>query len=103
MNVVESLAGEIDMQPGSTVSKVVVKEGPLRLVLFAFDAGEELTEHTASLPVVIQVIEGSVAVEAGGDRIHLSPGGWLFLEAHEPHTVVAEEPSKMLLTMVRSA
>ena len=102
MNVVSSLADEIAIQPGSTVSKVVVKDGPLRLVLFAFDAGEELTEHTASLPVVIQVIEGSVAVEASGDRAQLCAGGWLFLEANEPHTVVADEPTKMLLTMVRS-
>lgn len=102
MKFVGSLADEIDVQAGSTVSKVVVKDGPLRLVLFAFDAGEELTEHTASLPVVIQVIDGSVTVEASGDRAELSAGGWLFLEANEPHTVVAEEPSKMLLTMVRS-
>jgi len=102
MNVVSSLADEIAVQLGSTVSKVVVKDGPLRLVLFAFDSGEELTEHTASLPVVIQVIEGSVMVEASGDRAQLFAGGWLFLEANEPHTVVADEPTKMLLTMVRS-
>lgn len=103
MNFIESLADEVEVQSGSTVSKVVAKDGPLRLVLFAFDAGEELTEHTAALPVVIQVIEGAVRIEASGDTVRLCAGGWLFLEANEPHTVVADQPTKMLLTMVRSA
>jgi len=103
MKFVESLAGEVAIQAGSTVSKVVAKDDPLRLVMFAFDVGEELTEHTASLPVVIQVIEGAVTIEASGERVQLSAGGWLFLEPNEPHTVVADQPTKMLLTMVRSA
>lgn len=101
MKFVDSLANEIELQPGSTVSKVIAKDGPVRLVLFAFDEGEELTEHTASLPVVIQVMEGAVTIKASGDRVQLSAGGWLFLEANEPHTVVADQPTKMLLTMVR--
>lgn len=102
MKSIGSLADEIAVQPRSTVSKVVVKDGPLRLVLFAFDRGEELTEHTASLPVVIQVIDGAATVEASGDSVQLMAGGWLFLEANEPHTVVADQPTKMLLTMVRT-
>ena len=102
MRLVESLEDEVAAQPQSTVSKVVVRDGPLRLVMFAFDAGEELTEHTATVPVVLQVLTGAVSVEAGGDRVQLLAGGWLFLEANEPHSVVADEPTKMLLTMVRT-
>ena len=102
MRLVESLEDEVAVQPQSTVSKVVVRDGPLRLVMFAFDAGEELTEHTATVPVVLQVLAGAVSVEAGGDRVQLLAGGWLFLEANEPHSVVADEPTKMLLSMVRT-
>ena len=102
MRLVESLEDEVAVQPLSTVSKVVVRDGPLRLVMFAFDAGEELTEHTATVPVVLQVLAGAVSVEAGGDRVQLLAGGWLFLEANEPHSVVADEPTKMLLSMVRT-
>jgi quercetin dioxygenase-like cupin family protein len=102
MRLVESLEDEVAVQPQSTVSKVVVRDGPLRLVMFAFDAGEELTEHTATVPVVLQVLTGAVSVEAGGDRVQLLAGGWLFLEANEPHSVIADEPTKMLLTMVRT-
>ena len=102
MRLVESLEDEVAVQAQSTVSKVVVRDGPLRLVMFAFDAGEELTEHTATVPVVLQVLAGAVSVEAGGDQVQLLDGGWLFLEANEPHSVFAEAPTKMLLTMVRT-
>lgn len=103
MRVISALGDEIEIQPGSTVTRVVEKDGPLRLVLFAFDEGEELTEHTASVPVVLQVISGSVTVGASGESHRLTSGGWVYLEASEPHTVVAHEPTKMLLTMIRSA
>ena len=101
MKVIKALGDEIDVQPGSTVTKVIEKDGPLRLVLFAFDEGEELTEHTASVPVVLQIVSGSVTVGASGATHLLTLDGWLYLEANEPHTVLAHEPTKMLLTMVR--
>lgn len=101
VHAIPDLANEIDIQSGATVSRVLVKDGPVRLVLFALDAGEELTEHTASLPVVLQTVSGVITVSASGEARRLIPGGWLFLEANEPHTVVAEEPSKFLLTMLR--
>ena len=101
MNAITSLADEIDIEPGATVSKVLVKDGPVRLVLFALDEGEELTEHTSSLPVILQTVAGSITVSASSEHHVLVPGGWIFLEAGEPHTVVAEDPSRFLLTMVR--
>ena len=101
MKVIKALGDEVDVQPGATVTKVIEKDGPLRLVLFAFDEGEELTEHTASVPVVLQIVSGSATVGASGAAHRLVPNDWLYLEAGEPHTVLAHEPTKMLLTMVR--
>ena len=71
------------------------------MVVFAFDQGQELTEHTASVPVVIQLVSGSVVVEVGSERHRLTTRSWLYLEPGEPHSVFADEPSRMLLTMIR--
>ena len=101
MRYVADLAAEVDVTPDATLSKVLVREGPVRVVLFAFDRDQELTEHTAAVPAVIEVISGVLVVTTGGDEHRMAPGSWLLLEAHEPHTVRAEEPSKMLLTMIR--
>jgi quercetin dioxygenase-like cupin family protein len=62
----------------------------------------ELTEHTASVPVIIQMIPGAVSIELSGKRHLLGPQSWLYLEAGEPHSVYAEEPAHML-TMIRAS
>jgi quercetin dioxygenase-like cupin family protein len=83
-----------------TLSRVLHQDDRVRLVLFAFDAGQELTEHTASVPAVIQVVSGRFRVTAGGDSFEMGPEAWLRLDAHEAHSLLALEPSRLLLTML---
>ena len=92
---------EVDIPTDGTLSRILAKRGPVRVVAFAFDAGQELTEHTASVPVVVQVTSGSFTIEVAGERHRIGPHSWLYLDAGEPHSVYAEEPSRMLLTMIR--
>lgn len=99
--LIDDLADLIEIPEDGTLSRVLVKEGPLRLVAFGFDAGQELTEHTSARPVVIQVISGVLTVVVGAERHVMTPRSWLFLPADEPHSVVAVEPARMLLTMLR--
>jgi quercetin dioxygenase-like cupin family protein len=101
MRFIPDLDDAVAVVPDSTVSKVVVKEGPLRLVMFGFDQGQELTEHTAAVPVVIQVVSGSLTLTTAGGEHRLDPRSWLYLDAGEAHSVVAHEPTTMLLTMLR--
>jgi quercetin dioxygenase-like cupin family protein len=60
-----------------------------------------LTEHTASVPVIIQVVSGALTVEVAGARHRMGDRSWLYLEAGERHSIRADEPSHMLLTMIR--
>ena len=99
---IPDLPGRAEAPERGTLSRVLHEDGRLRLVLFAFDAGQELTEHTASVPAVLQVLSGRFRVTAGKDTFPMGPGAWLLLDAHEPHSLVAEEPSRLLLTMLRS-
>lgn len=99
--LIPDLPGRAEIPERGTLSRVLHDDGCLRLVLFAFDAGQELTEHTASVPAVLQVVSGRFRVTAGGDTFPLGPEAWLLLDAHEPHSLVAEEPSRLLLTMLR--
>ena len=82
------------------MSRTVMTAGGVRLVLFAFDAGQELSEHTAAMPVLLQVLDGSLTVSAGGRSVDLRPGGVVHLPARLPHAVIALEPSRLLLTML---
>lgn len=98
---IEDLVGEVEIPSDGTLSRVVAKEDGVRLVAFAFDAGQELTEHTASVPVVLQVISGALIVTVAGEALEMSPSSWLYLGAGEPHSVHAREPARLLLTMLR--
>jgi len=100
MRFIPDIAAEVPITPDGTLSRVLHRDDRLRLVGFAFDAGQELTEHTAAVPVVIQAITGALDVTAGGETVRLTPGGWLTLAASEPHTVFAVGPSVLLLTML---
>lgn len=101
--LITDLPGRAEVPERGTLSRVLHDDGRLRLVLFAFDEGQELTEHTASVPAVLQVVSGRFRVTAGGEAFAMGPDAWLLLDAQEAHSLVAEEPSRLLLTMFRPA
>ena len=82
------------------LSKVLYRDDKIRVVGFAFDTGQELTEHTAAVPVVIQVVSGRFEFVAGVQTSEIGPDSWMHLEASVPHSVVALEPSRLLLTLL---
>ena len=90
----------VDVADDSTVSRTVLKADGARLVLFSFDTGQELSEHTAAVPVLLQVLDGRLTVSAAGRSVELVPGGVIHLPARLPHAVRADEPSRLLLTML---
>ena len=83
-----------------TLSKVVFKNDQIRVVVFAFDQDQELTEHTAALPAIVQVLSGHLRLTMGSETVDVKPGDWAYMSAKLPHSVVAIEPSVMLLTML---
>jgi quercetin dioxygenase-like cupin family protein len=98
---VGDLASATEIPAGGTLSRTVHRDDRLRVVAFGFDEGQELTEHTAAMPAVVQVLRGRLRLTLGGETVEAVPGSWTWMEAHLPHSVVAVEPSVMLLTMVR--
>jgi quercetin dioxygenase-like cupin family protein len=72
------------------------------ITLFAFDAGQSLSEHTAPYDAVVQVLDGSARVTIGGQDKIVSEGQIIVMPANVPHAVNAEERFKMLLTMIRA-
>ena len=98
-SVVDLTAGEAI--PASGIhSQTVHSDDAVRVVLFAFAAGEELTEHTASRAATIQVLSGGFELTLGGRRVDAPAGTLVHMAAGLPHALRAREPSRMLLTLV---
>ncbi|SBT92069.1 Cupin domain protein [Streptomyces sp. DI166] len=98
--VITDLTEELPLPEDGTLSRVLYRDDRLRVVGFAFAAGQELTEHTSALPVVIQVIRGRLDLVLGDEKTQAEPGTWIHMPARMPHSVHAVEPTVMLLTML---
>ncbi len=97
------ITSSLEIPEGGTLSKVLYSNDQIRVVGFAFDAGQELTEHTAGVPVVIQVVSGRFRFTSDGETYEIGPSSWTHLDASVPHSVYAEEPSRLLLTLLKSS
>ena len=91
----------IDYAEGSVVSKILLKNSAGNLTLFAFDAGQELSEHTAPYDAVVQIVDGEGVLTIDGKRVVAATGNMVLMPANIPHAVFAEQRFKMLLIMIR--
>lgn len=96
------LAGLIAYQPGSVVSRALVQRPTGTVTLFAFDAGQGLSEHTAPYDAIVFVLDGQADVTVAGTLHRVRRGEALRMPGGRPHALHAPEPFKMLLVMVRS-
>ena len=82
-------------------SRVLAKTGGGSVTLFAFAAGEGLTEHTSPFEALVLLLEGALVLTIGGQTVETGPGDIVRLPANVPHAVDASASSRMLLIMLR--
>lgn len=95
------LAGLIDYQDGSIVSRMLVNKDAGTVTLFAFDKDQGLSEHTAPFDALVYVVEGETAITISGKAMTLKTGDTVVMPANDPHALKAIERFKMLLVMVK--
>jgi quercetin dioxygenase-like cupin family protein len=96
-----SIQSLITPTPHGIASRVLARTGGGNLTLFAFDAGQELAEHTAPFDALVLVLEGTVQLTIGGTPVLAVPGTIVRMPAGVPHAVDAPEAARMLLIMLR--
>jgi quercetin dioxygenase-like cupin family protein len=96
-----NLSEMVSYQTGSVVSRQITKADTGNVTLFAFDAGQELSEHTAPFDALAHVVDGEAEIIISGKSFALKAGDAIVMPADEPHAVKANGPFKMLLTMIR--
>ena len=95
-------ADMVAYQDGAVVSRSVLKGATGNVTLFAFDAGQELSEHTAPYDALVQVLDGEAEITIAGEPHRLRGGDLIVMPANRPHAVRAIARFKMMLTMIRS-
>ena len=92
----------VNYQDGAVVSREIVKKPTGKVTLFAFDAGQGLSEHTAPFDALVQVLEGEAEIMVSGQPHRVQGGEMILLPAGQPHALQAIQRFKMMLTMIRS-
>jgi len=92
----------VDYQNGAIVSREVLRKGTGNVTLFAFDADQELSEHTAPFDALVCVLDGQVEISISGKASALGAGQMIIMPANKPHALKALSQFKMMLIMIRS-
>ena len=97
-----ALSDRISYQAGSIVSQEIVSRKAGTITLFAFDAGQGLSEHTAPFDAVVEIVDGEAEITVSGKMVTARAGELVVMPAKEPHSLSAKKRFKMLLIMIRS-
>jgi quercetin dioxygenase-like cupin family protein len=84
------------------LSRTLYADEQVKVVLFAFSAGQELSEHTASTPAIIQIVKGEARLMLGGDTMEARAGTWVYMPAQLAHSLQARTPLIMLLVLLKA-
>jgi quercetin dioxygenase-like cupin family protein len=98
-----NLGALADYVEGSIVSRTLVKNAAGTITLFAFAAGQGLSEHTAPFDAVVQVLDGEVMLTIAGKEVPAVAGDAVLMPANVPHALHGSQRFKMLLTMIRGS
>jgi len=96
------IAGLVEYQKDSVVSRTLIKKEKGTITLFAFDKENSLSEHTAPFDALLHVLDGEAEIGIDGKPHQVRAGQAIVLPANHPHSVKAVTAFKMVLTMIRS-
>src|SRR5664280_360009 len=94
------LAVEAPIPARGILSQTLSDEDDVEFLLFAFAAGEQLSEHTSARPAIVHILEGEGELTVGGDAYPARPGAWLRMASDVKHSLVAKTPLQMALYLL---
>jgi quercetin dioxygenase-like cupin family protein len=91
----------VSYQPGAVVSRTLIDKQASTVTVFAFDAGQGLSEHSTPFDALVQVVDGEAEITLSGTPHVVAAGQLMIMPANQPHAVRALTPVKLLLIMSR--
>lgn len=98
---ISDLAKEAQPPTNGILSRTLYQDDRVKAVIFGFGQGEELSEHTASMPAVIHLLQGEAVLTLGDDAIDARPGTWVHMPKGLRHSIQAKTSVVMLLLLLK--
>ncbi len=99
---VDTMVELVKYQENSIVSKLLMNKDTGSVTLFAFDKGQQLSEHTAPFDALVYILAGEAEIRISGEKFLLEEGKMIIMPANKPHAVSAVKKFKMMLIMIKS-
>ena|SRR5690348_12342268 len=97
------LIAEIEIPKQGILSRTLHNDDQVKLVLFGFSEGQELSAHTAPMPASIYFLKGEASLMLGDEQMTVGAGSFAHMTANLRHAIVAKTPLVMLLTMMKGS
>jgi quercetin dioxygenase-like cupin family protein len=95
------VAQEVQPPDKGIMSRTLFNDDGLKAVIFGFGKGEELFDHTASMPAVLHFLQGEAKLTLGDDTLDAKPGTWVHMPTGLRHSIQAKTPVVMLLLLLK--
>jgi quercetin dioxygenase-like cupin family protein len=97
------VAAEVEPPADGTLSRTLYVDERLKVVLFGFAAGQELSEHTAATPAIMHFLRGDAEVTLGDKNIRAQCGSWIHMTPQLPHSIRTRSPVVMILLLLKDS
>jgi quercetin dioxygenase-like cupin family protein len=91
-----------EIPPDSILSRTLFEDEQVKVILFGFAEGQELSEHTASMAAILHFVEGDAHLTLGDQSMDVSAGAWVHMQPQLPHSISARTPVIMLLMLLKA-
>jgi quercetin dioxygenase-like cupin family protein len=95
------LAKEVEPPEDGILTRTLFNDDHVKAVIFGFGKGEELSEHTASMPAILHLIKGEATLTLGDDTVEAQAGTWIHMAPELKHSVQTKTPLVMLLLLLK--
>ena len=76
---IADLAKEVEPPNHGILTRTLFNDDDVKAVIFGFGQGEELSEHTASMPAMLHFIQGEATLTLGDNTVEAQPGTWIHM------------------------
>jgi quercetin dioxygenase-like cupin family protein len=98
---ITDLAKEVEPPKDGILTRTLFNDDGVKAVIFGFGQGEELSEHTASMPAILHFLQGEATLTLGDDSVETQPGTWIHMEPNLKHSVKTKTQVVMLLLLLK--
>lgn len=98
-----SLEAEVQIPENGILSRTLYNDDYVKVVIFGFAPGQELSAHTAPMAASLYFVQGEARLTLGEDVREVKAGAFVHMAPQLQHGILARTPVVMLLTMHKQA